>query len=151
MIVDIATSIDVCQYPRVRTPLCCAPVLQSALDRGDAEALASSFKALADPARLRLLSYIAAQPGAEACVCFLTAPVGLSQPTVSHHLKVLNDAGLLAREKRGTWVYYRVVPQRMAELARVLAVPRGGAGEPCATQPAAPARSASRRRATKAS
>jgi ArsR family transcriptional regulator, arsenate/arsenite/antimonite-responsive transcriptional repressor len=96
-------------------------VLQSALDQADAEELATMFKALADPARLRLLSFIAAQPGGEACVCHLTEPVGLSQPTVSHHLKVLNDAGLLEREKRRTWVYYRIAAKRMEAVRAALA------------------------------
>ena len=100
---------------------CCAPVLHAQLDKTAAEDLATIFKALADPARLRLLSFIAAQPNAEACVCFLTEPVGLSQPTVSHHLKVLNDAGILAREKRGTWVYYQIVPARLEAIRAVLA------------------------------
>lgn len=100
---------------------CCPRVVQGFLSRADAEELATAFKALADPARLRLLSFIAAQPDGEACVCHLTTPVGLSQPTVSHHLKLLYDAGLLAREKRGTWVYYRVVPDRLETLRMVLA------------------------------
>ena len=85
--------------------------------------LATAFKAIADPARLRLLSFIAAQPEAEACVCYLTAPLGLSQPTVSHHLKVLYDAGLLERERRGTWIYYRIVAERLAMLRDALALP----------------------------
>ena len=102
---------------------CCPPLFQEHLERRDAEELAATFKALSDPARIRLLSLIAAQPGAEACVCYLTEPLGLSQPTVSHHLKLLNDAGLLEREKRGAWVYYRVVPERLEELRSVLAVP----------------------------
>ena len=102
---------------------CCSPVLQGRLQKKEAGELADAFKAIADPARLRLLSFIAAQPSAEACVCYLTEPLGLSQPTVSHHLKVLFDAGLLARDKRGTWVYYRLVPERMAELRDALAPP----------------------------
>jgi ArsR family transcriptional regulator len=92
---------------------CCAAVLRGDLAREDAEELAALFKALADPARLRLLNFIAAQEDGEACVCYLTEPVGLSQPTVSHHLKLLHEAGLLEREKRGAWVYYRVVPERL--------------------------------------
>ena len=100
---------------------CCPRVVQELLGKADAVALAAAFKALADPARLRLLSFIAAQPDGEACVCHLTTPVRLSQPTVSHHLKLLFDAGLLAREKRGTWVYYRVVPERLETLRTVLA------------------------------
>jgi len=122
MPVDIAADIDVCQYGRMsKISPCCPPVLHAALSKSDAEDLASLFKALGDPARLRLLSFIAAQPDGEACVCFLTEPVGLSQPTVSHHLKVLHDAGLLEREKRGAWVYYRVVPQRLEAIRGVLA------------------------------
>ena len=76
--------------------------------------------ALADPARLRLLSLIAAQPDREACNCELIEPLGLSQPTVSHHLKVLHDAGLLARERRGQWIYYRIVPEQMAAVRTAL-------------------------------
>ena len=82
--------------------------------------LAGLLKAVADPARLRLLSLIHAQPSGEACVCHLTGPLGLSQPTVSHHLRVLHDAGLLERQRRGTWVYYRVVPERLAEIREAL-------------------------------
>jgi ArsR family transcriptional regulator len=102
---------------------CCPPIFRDRLERRDAEELAATFKALSDPARIRLLSLIAAQPEGEACVCYLTEPVGLSQPTVSHHLKLLNDAGLLEREKRGAWVYYRVVPERLEALRSVLALP----------------------------
>jgi len=105
---------------RVVVP-CCPPVLQARLGKVDAAQLARAFKAIADPARLRLLSFIAAQPSGEACVCHLTTPLGLAQPTVSHHLKVLYDAGLLDRTRRGTWVYYRIVPQRLAALRKALA------------------------------
>ena len=100
---------------------CCPRVVQDLLGKADAVELATAFKALADPARLRLLSFIAAQPDGEACVCHLTTPVGLSQPTVSHHLKILNDAGLLEREKRGTWVYYRIIPARIEAIRAALA------------------------------
>lgn len=102
---------------------CCAPILRKRLGRQDAEGLAAAFKAIADPARLRLLSFIAAQPAAEACVCQLVEPLGLAQPTVSHHLKVLTDAGLLARERRATWMFYRLVPERMEALRDAIAVP----------------------------
>jgi ArsR family transcriptional regulator len=102
---------------------CCPPVLHARLGKADAEQLAGAFKAIADPARLRLLSFIAAQPAGEACVCNLTAPLGLRQPTVSHHLKVLYSARLLERERRGTWVYYRIVPERLAALRAALANP----------------------------
>jgi ArsR family transcriptional regulator len=110
--------------PKV-TP-CCPPVLHGALTKPNADELASAFRALADSGRLRLLSFIAAQPDGEACVCHVTAPVGLSQPTVSHHLKLLHEAGLLDREKRGAWVYYRVNRPRLEELraALVTRVPR---------------------------
>ena len=102
---------------------CCPPVLEGRLGKADAGQLAVAFKALADPARIRLLSFIGAQPSGEACVCYLTRPLGLTQPTVSHHLKVLFDAGLLDRERRGTWVYYRIVPERLVALRDALAVP----------------------------
>ena len=103
---------------------CCTPVLQGKLKKAEAEQLAQSFKAIADPARLQLLSFIAAQPSGEACVCHLMKPLEISQPTVSHHLKVLYEAGLLDRERRGTWVWYRIVPQRLAALRDALAVPK---------------------------
>jgi ArsR family transcriptional regulator len=105
------------------TPACCASVLRARLGRDDAEELATAFKAIADPGRLRLLSFIAAQHNAEACVCHLVEPLGLSQPTVSHHLKVLTEAGLLERERRGTWMFYRLVPARVEALRQALALP----------------------------
>jgi ArsR family transcriptional regulator len=100
---------------------CCAPLLQEPLAAEDAEQLADALKVLADPARLRLLSLIQAQPDAEACVCHLTEPLGLSQPTVSHHMKVLVQAGLLEREQRGNWAYFRVLPEPLAALRELLA------------------------------
>lgn len=104
---------------------CCPPLLGPALDDAEAQSLAGALKIVADPARLRLLSLIANRPGGESCVCDLTEPLGLSQPTVSHHLKVLHKAGLLDREKRGTWVYYRLVPERLDALRDALSpVPR---------------------------
>ena len=108
---------------------CCQPLLQGRLAKAAAEQLATVFKAIADPARLRLLSFIAAQPSGEACVCYLMKPLGLSQPTVSHHLKVLHDAGLLTRDRRGTWVYYRIVPEQLAALREALAGPSEPARE----------------------
>ncbi len=107
--------------PKVRG--CCRSVLQRRVRRDDAEELATAFKAVADPGRLRLLSFIAAQPDAEACVCHLVEPLGLSQPTVSHHLRVLTEAGLLTRERRGTWMFYRLVPERIESLRQALALP----------------------------
>ncbi len=100
---------------------CCPPVLHATLSPAEAEELAGALKALADPIRLRLLSFIAAQPDGEACVCNVMAPVQLSQPTVSHHLKILHQAGVLQREKRGAWVYYRVVPDRLEAIRDALA------------------------------
>ena len=98
----------------------CPPLLRGALEQDEAVQLATALKVIADPARLRLLSLIQAQPGAEACVCHLTEPLGLAQPTVSHHLKVLLDAGLVERERRGSWAYYRLVPETFGVLRRVL-------------------------------
>ena len=99
---------------------CCAPLLREPLSADAATALAQTLKALADPARLRLLSMVAAHDAGEACVCDLTEPLGLSQPTVSHHLKVLVDAGLLTRDKRGVWSYYALVPQALDTVAAIL-------------------------------
>ena len=93
----------------------------TAMGAGAADDLALTMKAIADPTRLRLLSFIATSPGAEACVCDLTAPVGLSQPTVSHHLRILTDAGFLEREKRGTWAYFRLQPQALGRAAAAIA------------------------------
>lgn len=108
--------------------VCCAPLMDGPLSAGDAVRLAGLFKAVADPARLRLLSLIAAQPDGQACTCDLTEPVGLSQPTVSHHLKVLLDAGLLSRDKRAQWSYYRIVPEQLAALRSALDTPVGALG-----------------------
>jgi len=99
---------------------CCSPVSGEPMDLPAAERLAGVLKALAEPTRLRLLSLVAARAEGEACICDLTAPVGLSQPTVSHHMKVLTDAGLLTREQRGKWAYYRLVPRALDTLAALL-------------------------------
>jgi ArsR family transcriptional regulator len=98
----------------------CAPITREPIGPAQAFDLAGVLKALADPARLRLLSMVAAHEGGEACVCDLTAPLGLSQPTVSHHLKVLVDAGFLTRAKRGTWAYYALVPGALDAVAGTL-------------------------------
>jgi ArsR family transcriptional regulator len=103
------------------TSIGCPPLLQGPLAPDEAERLAASLKALADPGRLRLLSLIQAQPGGEACVCHLTEPLELSQPTVSHHLRVLREAGLVDREQRGSWAFYRVVPGALSTLRELLA------------------------------
>jgi ArsR family transcriptional regulator, arsenate/arsenite/antimonite-responsive transcriptional repressor len=105
------------------TLACCSPLTRTPLSGDAANRLAGLLKALADPARLRLLSLISAHAGGEACVCDLIDPLGLSQPTVSHHLKVLLDAGLVTRDKRGVWAYYRAVPETLAALANMLAAP----------------------------
>jgi ArsR family transcriptional regulator len=99
---------------------CCAPVTGGALDAAAAERLAHIFKALGDPARVRLLSLIAAADGGEACICDLTGPVALSQPTVSHHMKLLVDAGLVTREQRGKWAYYRVLDDTLRSVAQAI-------------------------------
>ncbi|MFL6098772.1 MAG: ArsR/SmtB family transcription factor [Actinomycetales bacterium] len=100
---------------------CCSPVTGGVIEPDAAEQLARVFKALGDPTRVRLLSLIAATDDCEACVCDLTEPVGLSQPTVSHHMKQLVHAGLVTREQRGKWAYYRVVPESLRALSEVLA------------------------------
>lgn len=100
--------------------LCCAQVTGGVLSDSAAERLAHLFKALSDPSRIKLLSLIAAADGGEACACDLTEPVGLSQPTVSHHMRLLVDAGLVTREQRGKWAYYRIVDNTLVELARAL-------------------------------
>ena len=99
---------------------CCSPLTREVITEMNATNLASSLKALADPARLRIISMVAAHEDAEACVCDLTEPLGLGQPTVSHHLKILVDAGYLVRSKRGTWAYYRLVPEALDGVARLL-------------------------------
>ena len=98
---------------------CCDGVLAAPLSEPEAEDLAAAFKVMADPVRLRLLSLIAAQ--GETCACNLVTPLGKSQPTISHHLSVLTDAGLLHREKRGKWAWYSVSPERFAVLRDALA------------------------------
>ena len=101
---------------------CCAPITREVISSRNAESLARSMKALADPARLRLLSMVAAHEDGEACVCDLTEPLGLSQPTVSHHLRILVDAGFLTRSKRGTWAYFRIAPGSLDLLSTFIRV-----------------------------
>ncbi len=110
-----------------RAPLanaCCAPLLRETITPGQADDLARLLKALADPTRLRLVSMVAAHEGGEACVCDLTEPLGLTQPTVSHHLKILVDAGVFTRDKRGVWAYYALVPAALDALSAVLRTSR---------------------------
>jgi ArsR family transcriptional regulator len=109
---------------RVELPTvqCCPPLAREPLDAAQAVELSRLFKALGDPARLRLLSMIASAGGGETCVCDLNVAFDLSGPTISHHLKVLREAGLISGERRGTWVYYRADPQALRRLSDVLAV-----------------------------
>ena len=107
---------------------CCSPMVREPLDEAAALDLAKMFKALSDPVRLRLLSLIASFEGGEACVCDLTGPFDVSQPTISHHLKVLREAGLVGSERRGTWVYYWVLPPALAKLSALLQAPAAVAG-----------------------
>ena len=99
---------------------CCAPLLREPLTTDQAAGLARTLKALADPTRLRLVSLVAGRDDGEACVCDLTEPLGLTQPTISHHLKVLADAGIFTRDKRGVWAYYALVPEALNALSAAL-------------------------------
>jgi len=101
--------------------VCCPSIVEAPLGEADAEELAKGFAALADPARLRIISLLASATDGEVCVCDLVDPIGRSQPTVSHHLKVLSEAGLIVGDKRGRWVWYRTVPDRIAQLRATLA------------------------------
>ena len=129
---ELATYIEICQYRCMSNPLvvldpagaapCCPPLSAEPLSAEQAELVAPQLKALADPVRLRLMSLIATHPGGEACVCDLNDAFDLTQPTISHHLKVLHEAGLLDREKRGVWVYYRARTQALASLAALIGI-----------------------------
>jgi ArsR family transcriptional regulator len=99
---------------------CCPPILRDPLPAEDAEDMAAALRVIADPARLRILNLLAMAERREACVCDLTGPLGLSQPTVSHHLRVLADAGLLERDQRGRWAFFRLVPERLDVVRRAL-------------------------------
>jgi ArsR family transcriptional regulator len=105
----MTTTLDVVAAADPAADSCCAPAGKAGLPRPEAERLARVWKALGDPARVQLLSLIAAEERGEACVCDLTAPVGLSQGTVSHHMRILTEAGLVEREQRGKWAYYSIV------------------------------------------
>ena len=104
----------------VGTAACCSPLSREPLSQAQAEQVAPLLKALAEPVRLRLMSLIASHPGGEACVCDLNDAFDLSQPTISHHLKVLHEAGLLQRTKRGVWVFYRVEAAALANVSALL-------------------------------
>src|SRR5580692_6586988 len=105
------------------TVACCSPLSREPLSEDAAERIAPLLKALADPVRLRLMSLVASHEGGEACVCDLNDAFDLSQPTISHHLKVLHEAGLLDREKRGVWVYYRARSEAMVNLGALIGDP----------------------------
>jgi ArsR family transcriptional regulator, arsenate/arsenite/antimonite-responsive transcriptional repressor len=107
----------------VGTMACCSPLSAEPLSADQAEQVAPLLKALADPVRLRLMSLVASHAGGEACVCDLNEAFDLSQPTISHHLKVLHDAGLLDREKRGVWVYYRARTNALLSLGALIGCP----------------------------
>jgi len=99
---------------------CCTPLFEDVLDEAEATEMAPLFAALADPARLRIVSMLAASPDGTACGCDLESPLGLSQPTVSHHLKILREAGLIEGERQGRWIHYRVVPDRLDEIRQAI-------------------------------
>ena len=130
---SLAQDIDFCQYRCVsksltvispaETAACCSPLSAQPLTMEQAEQVAPLLKALADPVRLRLMSLVASRDGGEACVCDLNDAFDLSQPTISHHMKVLNEAGLVDRDKRGVWVYYRARPQALAALGALIGCP----------------------------
>jgi ArsR family transcriptional regulator len=132
---SLSRDIDICQYRYVsnslpltvispaETAACCAPLTAQPLSMEQAEQVAPLLKALADPVRLRLMSLVASRAGGEACICDLNEGFDLSQPTISHHMKVLHEAGLVDRDKRGVWVYYRVRPQALASLSALIGNP----------------------------
>ncbi len=107
----------------VDTVACCSPLSREPLSQAQAEQIAPLLKALADPVRLRLMSLVASHVDGEACICDLNPAFDLSQPTISHHLKVLHEAGLLDREKRGVWVYYRARTEALANLGALIGSP----------------------------
>jgi ArsR family transcriptional regulator len=106
----------------VQTAACCTPMTREPLSADQANQVSTLLKALADPVRLRLMSLVLAHFGGEACVCDLTDAFELSQPTISHHLKVLHEVGLLAREKRGVWVYYRARQDALNSIASLISL-----------------------------
>jgi ArsR family transcriptional regulator, arsenate/arsenite/antimonite-responsive transcriptional repressor len=121
------STVAVSRRDRRELPLaqaCCTPLTRQPLTAGQADDLARVLKALADPVRLRLVSMIAAHDGGEACVCELTEPLGLSQPTISHHLKILTDAGILTRDKRGVWAWYALAPGVLDSISAALSTSR---------------------------
>ena len=141
---DLGKGIDICQYRRmskssslspVQAVACCPPLTREPLTADQAERVAPLLKALADPVRLRLLSLVASHADGEACVCDLNGAFDLSQPTISHHLKVLHESGLLQRTKRGVWVYYSVTAAALADLAAFIADASQSGGPRRGTRP----------------
>jgi ArsR family transcriptional regulator, arsenate/arsenite/antimonite-responsive transcriptional repressor len=123
MIADRSTDVNVFRKGdpmSVEPAACCTPFLETPLDEDQAQGLAHAFAALADPVRIRLLSLVAA--AGEVCACELLAPLGKSQPTVSHHTKILSEAGLITGEKRGRWVWWSLVPERVQDLRDALSL-----------------------------
>lgn len=127
--VSMVVNIDRCRYVwedmdmstvEISVSECCAPEAGRVLGEEQSEQLGNLLKAVADPTRLRILSMIASGPGEGMCACDMTEPLGIKQPTVSHHLKIMTDAGLLQREKRGVWAYYQVLPEAIESMAAVL-------------------------------
>lgn len=126
---SVASEFDMCEYRQMsKSNLLLRPdnsIGRAALDESACTPLAQMFKALGDPVRLRLLSLIASNAGGEACVCDISGTFELSQPTISHHLKVLRSAGLLESERRGSWVYYRAIPEALQQLSMILQIEGG--------------------------
>jgi ArsR family transcriptional regulator len=132
--------IDACQHrgmskslpvlSPVETVACCSPLAHEPMSQEQADSVMPLLKALADPVRLRLMSLVASHEGGEACVCDLTGAFDLSQPTISHHLKVLHESGLLDRDKRGVWVYYRARTEALANLAALIGTPAAATAVP---------------------
>jgi ArsR family transcriptional regulator len=118
--VSTAVTVQLGARPPLLAADCCAPLLREPLSERQADDLARILKALADPTRLRLVSMVAAHASREACVCELTDPLGLTQPTISHHLKILVDAGIFSRDKRGKWAYYALVPAALDAISAIL-------------------------------
>jgi ArsR family transcriptional regulator len=117
---DVLNYINVSTSVNMTMEFCCTPLFDGVVDRAAADDMASTFAALGDPVRLRIVSMLAAAPEGTACGCDLESPLGLSQPTVSHHLRILREAGLVEGERQGRWVHYRVVPERLEDLRSAL-------------------------------
>jgi ArsR family transcriptional regulator len=133
---SFVTDFDIGQYREMSNQsgaVRCVPLAREPLSDERADGLSRMFKALGDPVRLRLLSLVASHAGGEACVCDISASFDVSQPTISHHLKVLRSAGLLDCERRGTWVYYWVIPSALQQLSTVLADPSQSQSLPTTT------------------